>query len=101
MTSQTLNLFCTFNSHDFTEWETTTQHVINATGYQMALGVRPSLIYVNNIETDDSRKAQENWENQNSQAYGNLMLRISANIRNLATQVGRDTTKDLLDWLKT
>jgi len=67
----------------------------------MVLGVRPSLIYVNNIETDDLRKAQENWENQNSQAYGNLMLCIFADIRNLATKTGRDTTKDLLDWLKT
>jgi len=67
----------------------------------MVLGVRPSPIYVNNIETDDSRKAQENWENQNSQAYGNLMLCIFADIRNLATKAGRDTTKDLLDWLKT
>jgi len=29
------------------------------------------------------------------------MLCISADIRNLSTKAGRDTTKDLLDWLKT
>jgi len=97
MTSQTLSLLHTFDGHDFTEWKTTAQHVINATGCQIVLGVRPSPIYMNNIEMDDSRRAQENWKNQNFQAYGNLMLCISADIRNLATKVGRDTTKDLLD----
>jgi len=61
----------------------------------------PSPILVNNTETNDSSRARDNWDNQNSQAYGNLMLRISADIRNLATKAKRDTTNDLLDWLKT
>ena len=67
----------------------------------MALGTKLSLILVNNAETDDSSRARDNWDNQNSQAYGNLMLCISADIRNLASKAKRDTTKDLLDWLKT
>jgi len=67
----------------------------------MALGTKPSPMLVNNTETDDSSRARDNWNNQNSQAYGNLMLRISADIRNLTTKAKRDTTKDLLDWLKT
>jgi len=67
----------------------------------MALGTKLSLILVNNAKTDDSSRARDNWDNQNSQAYGNLMLCISADIRNLATKAKRDTTKDLLDWLKT
>ena len=75
--------------------------LFNATGCWMALGTKLSLILVNNAETDDSSRARDNWDNQNSQAYGNLMLCISADIRNLATKAKRDTTKDLLDWLKT
>jgi len=67
----------------------------------MVLGTKPSPILVNNAKIDDSSRARDNWNNQNSQAYGNLMLCISANIRNLATKAKRDTTKDLLDWLKT
>jgi len=66
MTSQTLSLFYTFNSHNFTEWETTARYVINATGYQMALGTKLSLILINNAETDDSSRARDNWDNQNS-----------------------------------
>ena len=75
--------------------------LFNATGCWMALGTKLSLILVNNAETDDSSRARDNWDNQNSQAYGNLMLCISADIRNLASKAKRDTTKDLLDWLKT
>ena len=75
--------------------------LFNATGCWMVLGTKLSLILVNNAETDDSSRARDNWDNQNSQAYGNLMLCISADIRNLATKAKRDTTKDLLDWLKT
>jgi len=101
MTSQTFSLLYTFDGCNFTEWETTARHVINATGYQMALGIKPFPILVNNAETDNSSRARDNWDNQNSQAYGNLMLCISADIRNLATKAKRDTTKNLLDWLKT
>jgi len=101
MTSQTFSLLHTFDGCNFTKWETTARHVINATGYQMVLGTKPFPILINNTETDDSSRARDNWDNQNSQAYGNLMLRISADIRNLATKAKRDTTKNLLDWLKT
>jgi len=66
MTSQTLSLLCTFDSHDFTEWKTTARHVINTTGCQMALGTKPSPILINNAEMDDSSRARDNWDNQNS-----------------------------------
>jgi len=67
----------------------------------MVLGTKPSLILINNAEMDDLSRARDTWNNQNSQAYNNLMLCISTNIRNLTTKAKRDTTKDLLDWLKT
>jgi len=67
----------------------------------MVLGVKPSPITANNIETEESCRARENWDNQNSQAYSNLMLDISPDIKNLTVKARMDTTKNLLDWLKT
>jgi len=40
MISQTLSLLYTFDGYDFTEWEITAWHVINATGYQMVLDTK-------------------------------------------------------------
>lgn len=65
------------------------------------LGVKPFPIITNNIETEESCRARENWDNQNSQAYSNLMLDISPDIKNLTVKARMDTTKNLLDWLKT
>ena len=66
----------------------------------MALGIKPSPVIANNVETEESYRARENWDNQNSQAYGNLMLCISPNVRNLTVKAKMDTMKNLLDWLK-
>jgi len=66
----------------------------------MALGVKTSPIITNNIKTEESCRARVNWDNQNSQTYGNLMLHISPDIRNLTVKVRMNTMKNLLDWLK-
>jgi len=55
---------------------------------------------VNGVETDESHRTWTLWEDQDAQAYGNLMLRISANIRKLAIKAKMDNTRELLDWLK-
>lgn len=67
----------------------------------MALGIKPSPVITNNVKTKKSCRARENWNNQNSQTYGNLMLHIFFDIRNLAVKARIDTTKNLLDQLKT
>jgi len=67
----------------------------------MALGIKPSPVIANNVKTEESCRAKKNWDNQNSQAYGNLMLCIFSDIRNLAVKARIDITKNLLDWLKT
>ena len=102
MSSQTLSLLRTFDGRDFVEWEATARHVINATGCQIALGNQPSpTMGHDGNETDESYKTCESWDNQNAQAYGNLMLCVSPDIRNLAVKAKKETMKDLLDWLKT
>jgi len=61
------------------------------------LGIKPYPVVANNIETEESCRARENWDNQNSWAYGNLMLHISPDIRNLAVKARINTTNTLLD----
>ena len=95
-----LSLLRKFNGQNFTEWDATVHHVVNTMGCQMALGIKPSPVITNNVETEESYRARENWDNQNSQAYGNLMLCISPNVRNLTVKARMDTMKNLLDWLK-
>jgi len=97
-----LSLLRTFDGRDFVEWEATARHVINATGCQIALGNQPSpTMGHDGNETDESYKTHENWDNQNAQAYGNLMLHVSPDIRNLAVKAKKETMKDFLNWLKT
>ena len=68
----------------------------------MALGTQSSPAFdEKGNETEDSHKAHENWEDQNAKAFGNLMLWISLDIRKLIVQAWKESTKDLLDWLKT
>jgi len=67
----------------------------------MVLGIKPSPVIANNIEMEEFCRARENWDNQNSQTYSNLMLCIFSDVRNLAVKARMDTTKNLLDWLKT
>jgi len=64
------------------------------------LSTQPSPILVNGIETDKSHRTQTLWEDQNAQAYSNLMLCISADIRKLAVKAKIDNTRGLLNWLK-
>jgi len=93
-----LSLLYTFDGRDFVEWEATAHHVINATGCWMVLGNQPSpTMGHDRNETDEFYKTHENWDNQNAQAYGNLMLRVSPDIRNLVVKAKKETTKDLLD----
>jgi len=56
---------------------------------------------VNGIETDKSHRTWTLWEDQDAQAYGNLILHISADIRKLAVKAKMNNTRELLDWLKT
>jgi len=102
MSSQTLNHLRTFDGRDLADWDATARYIINATGCHMALGAQPSPTFdEKGNETEDSHKARENWEDQNAKAFGNLMLRISPDIRKLIVQARKESTKDLLEWLKT
>lgn len=101
MSSQTINLLHIFDGHNFTEWNTTARHVINATGCCIALNSKPLPVLVNSVETDESIRVQDNWDDQDTKTYSNLMLRISPDIRNLAVKTKIQDTKKLLDWLKT
>jgi len=92
-----LSLLCPFDSCDFADWDITARHVINAMGCRMALNGKPSPILRDGAETDESVRNWDNWDNQNVQAYGNLMLRISPDIRNLVTKEGIINTSELLD----
>ena len=100
MTSQILGLLYFFNGRNFPDWEATTRHVVNATSCHLALSTQPLLILVNGVETDESRKTWTFWEDQDTQAYDNLMLHISADIRKLAVKAKMGNTRELLDWLK-
>jgi len=84
MLSQTINLLYIFDSHNFTEWDTTARHVINAIGYHIVLNSKPLPVLVNSVKTDESIRAQDNWDDQDAKVYGNLILHISSDIRNLA-----------------
>jgi len=98
MSSHTLNVLHTFDNCDFAGWDTTACHVISATGYYMALNSRPLLVLVNSIKTNESIRAQDNWDD--AKPYGNLMLCSFSDIRNLAIKVQMQNTNRLLDWLK-
>jgi len=100
MSVQTLSFLRTFDGCDFTEWEATARHVINATGCRMALNSKPLIIRKDGVETEESVRTRDNWDNQDAQAHSNLMLRISTDIRDLAVKAGMEHTRDLLDWLK-
>jgi len=100
MSSQTNNLLCIFDSCDFTEWNTIAYHVINAIGCYMVLNSKLLPVLVNSVETDESIRAQDNWDNQDAKTYSNLMLCISPNIRNLTIKAKIQDTKKLFDWLK-
>ena len=64
----------------------------------MALNSRPLLVLVNSIKTNESIRAQDNWDD--AKPYGNLMLCSFSDIRNLAIKVQMQNTNRLLDWLK-
>jgi len=74
--------------------------MINAIGCYIVLNSKPLLVLVNSVETNESIRAQDNWNNQDAKTYSNLMLCISPNIRNLAIKAKIQDTKKLLDWLK-
>ena len=102
MSSQTLSHLCTFDGRDLTNWDTTARYIINATDCCMAFGDQPSPAFDDKgSKTEDSHKAHENWEDQNAEAFSNLMLQISLDIRKLIVQAQKESTKDILDWLKT
>ena len=102
MSSQILNYLHTFDGRNLTNWDATAYYIINATGYYIVLGAQPSPTFdEKGNETEDSYKACKNWEDQNTKVFGNLMLQISPDIRKLIVEAWKESTKDLLEWLKT
>ena len=66
----------------------------------MVLNSKPLLVLVNSVEIDKSIRAWDNWDDQDAKAYGNLILCISPDIRNLTVKAKMQDIKKLLDWLK-
>jgi len=58
-----LSLLRKFNGQNFTEWDATAHHIVNAMDCRMALSIKPSPVIANNIETEKSCRARENWNN--------------------------------------
>jgi len=66
----------------------------------MALNSKPPIVQKDNIETEESIRTRDNWDNQDAQVYSNLMLYISTDIKNLAMKADIEHTGKLLDWPK-
>jgi len=59
----------------------------------MALNSKPLIIRKDGVETEESVRTRDNWDNQDAQAHSNLMLRISTDIRDLAVKAGMEHTR--------
>jgi len=97
ITSQILGLLYSFDGCDFLDWKATACHVINATGCCLVLSTQLSPILVNSVETDDFCRTWTLWEDQDTQAYSNLILHISADIMKLAVKAKINNTRKLLN----